>query len=89
MRTINSWRRSMRDGKRINRIAGLITQIWERRQDKSFLRLIETLKSEYNSQQTILKKETDLNDLNNDEEFEKFLREHLNILMKKKIEDII
>lgn len=83
MRTINSWRRSMRDGKRINRIAGLITQIWEQRQDKSFLQLIETLKSEYNSQQTILKKETDLNDLNNDEEFEKFLREHLNILMKK------
>ncbi|MEK5501520.1 MULTISPECIES: hypothetical protein [Bacillus] len=73
----------MRDGKRINRIAGLITQIWEQRQDKSFLQLIETLKSEYNSQQTILKKETDLNDLNNDEEFEKFLREHLNILMKK------
>ncbi|EME72282.1 MULTISPECIES: hypothetical protein [Bacillus] len=73
----------MRDGERINRIAGLITQIWERQHDKSFLQLIETLKSEYNSQQTILKKETDLNDLNNDEEFEKFLREHLNILMKK------
>ncbi|KKB71973.1 hypothetical protein [Bacillus sp. TH008] len=73
----------MRDGERINRIAGLITQIWERQHDKSFLQLIETLKSEYNSQQIILKKETDLNDLNNDEEFEKFLREHLNILMKK------
>lgn len=73
----------MRNGERINRIAGLITQIWERQHDKSFLQLIETLKSEYNSQQTILKKETDLNDLNNDEEFEKFLREHLNILMKK------
>ncbi|ASB89328.1 MULTISPECIES: hypothetical protein [Bacillus] len=73
----------MRDGERINRIAGLITQIWERQHDKSFLQLIETLKSEYNSQQTILNKETDLNDLNNDEEFEKFLREHLNILMKK------
>lgn len=73
----------MRDGERINRIAGLISQIWERQHDKSFLQLIETLKSEYNSQQTILKKETDLNDLNNDEEFEKFLREHLNILMKK------
>ncbi|NUJ16816.1 hypothetical protein FKN04_09445 [Bacillus glycinifermentans] len=71
----------MRDGERINRIAGLITQIWERQHDKSFLQLIETLKSEYSSQQTILKKETDLNDLN-DEEFEKFLREHLNNLIK-------
>ncbi|MCF7618614.1 hypothetical protein MOB44_19645 [Bacillus sonorensis] len=72
----------MRDDERINRIAGLITQIWERQHDKSFLQLIETLKSGYSSQQTILKKETVLDDLN-DEEFEKFLREHLNILMKK------
>ncbi|MCY8565640.1 hypothetical protein [Bacillus sonorensis] len=72
----------MINGERINRIAGLITQIWERQHDKSFLQLIETLKSEYSSQQTILNKESVLNDLN-DEEFEKFLREHLNILMKK------
>lgn len=72
----------MRDRGSIYRIAGLITQIWEQQHDKSFLQLIETLKSEYSSQQTILNKESVLNDLN-DEEFEKFLREHLNILIKK------
>ena len=45
----------MRENERINRIAGLITQIWEQH-DKSFLQLIEILKSEYISQQTIIKK---------------------------------
>ncbi|KRT92722.1 hypothetical protein ABE068_25030 [Bacillus glycinifermentans] len=76
----------MRDDERINRIAGLITQIWEQQHDKSFLQLIETLKIEYISQQTIIKKETGLDELN-DEEFERFLKEHLNDIIGENIYD--
>ena len=64
----------MRDDERINRIAGVITQIWEQH-DKSFLQLIETLKSDYIMRQTgYVEKEVFIRD----DEFEMFLKEHLN-----------
>lgn len=67
----------MRDDERINRIAGLITQIWEQQKGTSFLQLIETLKSDYLMQTTgSLDKEAFIKD----DEFEKFLAEHLNDL---------
>ncbi|AMR10755.1 hypothetical protein HMPREF1012_01021 [Bacillus sp. BT1B_CT2] len=65
----------MRDDERINRIAGVITQIWEQQHDKSFLQLIETLKSDYIMRQTgYVEKEVFIMD----DEFEMFLKEHLN-----------
>ncbi|ARC58769.1 hypothetical protein SFC27_10745 [Bacillus licheniformis] len=65
----------MRDDERINRIAGVITQIWEQQHDKSFLQLIETLKSDYIMRQTgYVEKEVFIRD----DEFEMFLKEHLN-----------
>ncbi|MDI3411741.1 hypothetical protein QKW52_22130 [Bacillus sonorensis] len=68
----------MRDDERINRIAGLITQIWEKQHDKSFLQLIEALKSEYIMQKAgSIEKEIFIKD----DEFEKFLEEHLNDLI--------
>ncbi|WP_256254642.1 hypothetical protein, partial [Bacillus licheniformis] len=69
------WRCFMRDDERINRIAGVITQIWEQQHDKSFLQLIETLKSDYIMRQTgYVEKEVFIMD----DEFEMFLKEHLN-----------
>ncbi|AYC51987.1 hypothetical protein EI976_05135 [Bacillus licheniformis] len=68
----------MRDDERINRIAGVITQIWEQQHDKSFLQLIETLKSDYIMRQTgYVEKEVFIRD----DEFEMFLKEHLNNLI--------
>ncbi|WP_026579487.1 hypothetical protein [Bacillus sp. SB47] len=68
----------MRDRGSINRIAGLITQIWEQQHDKSFLQLIETLKSDFIMQKTgIMEKEV----FAKDDEFERFLTEHLNELI--------
>ncbi|MCY9226011.1 hypothetical protein MOF11_13355 [Bacillus haynesii] len=68
----------MREDDRINRIAGLITQIWEQQHDKSFLQLIETLKSDYLIQTTgSLDKEAFIKD----DEFERFLTEHLKDLI--------
>ncbi|WP_219192515.1 hypothetical protein [Bacillus paralicheniformis] len=68
----------MRDRGSINRIAGLITQIWEQQHDKSFLQLIETLKSDFIMQKTgFMEKEV----FAKDDEFERFLTEHLNELI--------
>ncbi|WP_195536350.1 hypothetical protein [Bacillus paralicheniformis] len=68
----------MRDRESINRIAGLITQIWEQQHDKSFLQLIETLKSDFIMQKTgFMEKEV----FAKDDEFERFLIEHLNELI--------
>ncbi|MCY8539445.1 hypothetical protein [Bacillus haynesii] len=68
----------MRDRESINRIAGLITQIWEQQHDKSFLQLIETLKSDFIMQKTgFMEKEV----FAKDDEFERFLTEHLNELI--------
>ncbi|EWH19855.1 MULTISPECIES: hypothetical protein [Bacillus] len=68
----------MREDDRINRIAGLITQIWEQQHDKSFLQLIETLKSDYLIQTTgSMDKEAFIKD----DEFERFLTEHLKDLI--------
>ncbi|MEC0685777.1 hypothetical protein P4284_23665 [Bacillus swezeyi] len=73
----------MRDNERINRIAALITQIWEQQHDKSFLQLIETLKSDYIMQQTGSVEKVFIKD----EEFEMFLKEHLNDLIGEKEHD--
>ncbi|KAA6472212.1 hypothetical protein [Bacillus swezeyi] len=74
----------MRDNERINRIAALITQIWEQQHDKSFLQLIETLKSDYIMQQAgYVEKEVFIKD----DEFEMFLKEHLNDLIGEKEHD--
>lgn len=68
----------MREDDRINRIAGLITQIWEQQHDKSFLQLIETLKNDYLIQTTgSMDKEAFIKD----DEFERFLTEHLKDLI--------
>ncbi|ARC67879.1 hypothetical protein ABEV78_12220 [Bacillus licheniformis] len=67
----------MRDRGSIYRIAGLITQIWEQQHDKSFLQLIETLKSDFIMQKTGMEKEV----FAKDDEFERFLTEHLNELI--------
>lgn len=67
----------MRDRGSIYRIAGLITQIWEQQHDKSFLQLIETLKSDFIMQKTGMEKEF----FAKDDEFERFLTEHLNELI--------
>ncbi|MCY9156279.1 hypothetical protein [Bacillus haynesii] len=68
----------MRDGERISRIASLITQIWEQQKGTSFLQLIETLKSDYLIQTT---GSMDKESLIKDDEFERFLAEHLNDLI--------
>lgn len=68
----------MRDGERISRIASLITQIWEQQKGTSFLQLIETLKSDYLIQTTgSMDKEVFIKD----DEFERFLTEHLKKLI--------
>ncbi|MCY9290918.1 hypothetical protein MOF05_21455 [Bacillus haynesii] len=68
----------MRGNQQINRIAALITKIWEQQHDKSFLQLIEALKSDFIMQKTgSMEKEV----FAKDDEFERFLTEHLNELI--------
>ncbi|TWK86636.1 hypothetical protein CHCC20333_3495 [Bacillus paralicheniformis] len=68
----------MRGNQQINRIAALITEIWEQQHGKSFLQLIEALKSDFIMQKTgSMEKEV----FAKDDEFERFLTEHLNELI--------
>ncbi|MFT0826593.1 hypothetical protein VSK92_19590 [Bacillus swezeyi] len=70
----------MRDSERISRIASLIAQIWELQKETNFLQLIETLKGDYSMQQTgSVEKQIFIKD----DEFEKFLEEHLNDLIRE------
>ncbi|MFT0803263.1 hypothetical protein VSK91_19680 [Bacillus swezeyi] len=58
----------------------MIAQIWELQKETNFLQLIETLKGDYSMQQTgSVEKQIFIKD----DEFEKFLEEHLNDLIRE------